>query len=165
MPTLQKPIGSGFGAASTAADVIEGIDLSGKIAIVTGGYSGIGVETSRALRSAGARVIVPARDHDKAANELKGIDVEIEEMGGHQRLVRDELATRRHGRRLLPQLRRRPASHRGDVIQPVWIDGAWRDAPRGRSANGRSPLEPERTAPGTRPIRAGMNAAVIHAKF
>jgi hypothetical protein len=35
MPTLQKPIGSGFGATSTAARVIKGIDLSGKVAIVT----------------------------------------------------------------------------------------------------------------------------------
>jgi len=78
--TLQKPIGSGFGADSTAADVIKGIDLAGKIAIVTGGYSGIGVETARALRSAGARVIVPARDRDKAAIALAGIDVEIETM-------------------------------------------------------------------------------------
>jgi NAD(P)-dependent dehydrogenase (short-subunit alcohol dehydrogenase family) len=80
LATLQKPIGSGFDAASTAADVIKGIDLSGKIAIVTGGYSGIGVETVRALRSAGAKVIVPTRDHDKAATELAGIDVEIEAM-------------------------------------------------------------------------------------
>ena len=80
MATLQKPIGSGFDAASTAADVIKGIDLSGKIAIVTGGYSGIGVETARALRSAGARVIVPTRDRDKALRALNGIDVEIETM-------------------------------------------------------------------------------------
>src|SRR5690348_10249776 len=50
MPTLQKPIGSGFGAASTASDVIKGIDLSDRVAIVTGGYSGIGLETTRALR-------------------------------------------------------------------------------------------------------------------
>jgi NAD(P)-dependent dehydrogenase (short-subunit alcohol dehydrogenase family) len=78
--TLQKPIGSGFGAASTAADVIKGIDLSSKVAIVTGGYSGIGVETARTLRAAGARVIVPARDRDKAATALQGIDVEIETM-------------------------------------------------------------------------------------
>jgi NAD(P)-dependent dehydrogenase (short-subunit alcohol dehydrogenase family) len=78
--TLQKPIGSGFDAASTADDVIKGIDLSGKIAIVTGGHSGIGVETARALRSAGARVIVPVRDRDKAAAGLRGIDVEIEPM-------------------------------------------------------------------------------------
>jgi len=76
---LQRPIGSGFNAASTASDVITGIDLSGKVAIVTGGYSGIGTETTRALRSAGAKVIVPARNHDKAVTALKGIDgVEIE---------------------------------------------------------------------------------------
>ena len=56
MPTLQTPIGSGFGAASTAGNVIKGINLSEKIAIVTGGYSGIGVESVRALRSAGAKV-------------------------------------------------------------------------------------------------------------
>jgi NAD(P)-dependent dehydrogenase (short-subunit alcohol dehydrogenase family) len=81
MPTPQTPIGSGFGAASTAAEVIRDCDLSGKIAIVTGGYSGIGLETTRALRSAGARVVVPARDHDKAAAALAGLDgVEIEAM-------------------------------------------------------------------------------------
>lgn len=81
IPTLQKPINSGFSAASTAGDVIKSIELSGKVAIVTGGYSGIGLETVRALCSAGARVIVPARDHDKAATALKGINgVEIETM-------------------------------------------------------------------------------------
>ncbi|MGA9721525.1 MAG: SDR family NAD(P)-dependent oxidoreductase, partial [Candidatus Binatus sp.] len=80
MTTLQKPIGSGFGADSTVGDVIKGIDLSSKIAIVTGGYSGIGVETSRALRAAGARVIVPTRDRDKAVRALQGLDVEIETM-------------------------------------------------------------------------------------
>jgi len=79
--TQQTPIGSGFGASTTAGEIIRGCDLSGKIAIVTGGYSGIGVETVRALASAGANVIVPARDHDRAAAALEGIDgVEIEEM-------------------------------------------------------------------------------------
>src|SRR6266851_7352400 len=79
--TPQTPIGSGFGASTTASEVIRGRDLSGKIAIVTGGSSGIGLETTRVLRSAGARVIVPARDHDKAATALEGIDgVEIEAM-------------------------------------------------------------------------------------
>src|SRR5260221_5683882 len=78
---MQQPIGSGFGAASTADDVIKGIDLSGKVAIVTGGYSGIGLETVRTLRLAGARVIVPTRDHNKAILALEGIDgVEIEAM-------------------------------------------------------------------------------------
>jgi NAD(P)-dependent dehydrogenase (short-subunit alcohol dehydrogenase family) len=80
MPILQKPIGSGFGAASTADDVIKGINLSGKIAIVTGGYSGLGRETARMLRSAGAQVIVPARDLDRAATAVGGCDVEIQPM-------------------------------------------------------------------------------------
>jgi NAD(P)-dependent dehydrogenase (short-subunit alcohol dehydrogenase family) len=81
MSTPQARIESGFGAASTAAEVIRGCDLGGKIAVVTGGYSGIGRETTRALRSAGAKVIVPARDHDKAATALEELDgVEIEAM-------------------------------------------------------------------------------------
>lgn len=80
MNTQQKPINSGFTAASTAEDVIKGIDLTGKVAIVTGGYSGIGLETARVLRNAGAQVIVPARDLNKAKEALKGIDVQIEEL-------------------------------------------------------------------------------------
>ena len=66
MRTPQAPIGSGFGAASTAAEVIAGRNLTGKTAVVTGGYSGIGLETVRSLRSAGAKVVVPARDMAKA---------------------------------------------------------------------------------------------------
>lgn len=70
----QKPIGSRFSAASTAREVAEGIDLSGKTAVVTGGYSGLGVETTRALAGAGAQVIVPARDREKAERTLAGIE-------------------------------------------------------------------------------------------
>ena len=73
MTTLQAPIGSGFGPASTAADVIAGIDLTGKHIVVTGGYSGIGVETVRAFRSAGATVFVPARDMTKAKEAFRDI--------------------------------------------------------------------------------------------
>ncbi|MGV6876786.1 oxidoreductase [Pseudochelatococcus sp. B33] len=77
----QKPIGSRFNAASTAREVVEGVDLSGKTAIVTGGYSGLGVETTRALVGAGATVIVPARDQLKAKRTLAGIgNVSIEAM-------------------------------------------------------------------------------------
>jgi NAD(P)-dependent dehydrogenase (short-subunit alcohol dehydrogenase family) len=56
-----------FGARSTAAEVIDGIDLSGKRAIVTGGASGIGVETARALASAGAEVTLAVRNVDAGA--------------------------------------------------------------------------------------------------
>lgn len=41
----QRPVNSGFNAQSTAEEVISGINLSGKTAIVTGGYAGIGLET------------------------------------------------------------------------------------------------------------------------
>jgi NAD(P)-dependent dehydrogenase (short-subunit alcohol dehydrogenase family) len=78
---LQHPIGSEFSAASTTSDVIKGIDLNGKIAIVTGGNTGIGLETVKTLAGAGATVIVPARDVEKAKNNLAGISkVEIEEL-------------------------------------------------------------------------------------
>jgi len=74
----QTPIGSGFHARSTAQDVIEGIDLKGRNAIVTGGYSGIGLETVRALAAAGARVTVPARRPELAAEALASVAGEIE---------------------------------------------------------------------------------------
>lgn len=78
---LQQPINSGFNAQSTAQDVIKEIDLSGKIAIVTGGYAGIGLETTKTLTKAGATVIVPARDLEKAKKNLEGIEnIEIEKL-------------------------------------------------------------------------------------
>ncbi|QIL37927.1 SDR family NAD(P)-dependent oxidoreductase [Pedobacter sp. HDW13] len=78
---LQQAIGSGFNAKSTTKEVIKGIDLTGKIAIVTGGNTGIGLETTQVLAAAGARVIVPARDIEKAKKNLQGIaNVEIAEM-------------------------------------------------------------------------------------
>lgn len=73
MPTPQMPIGSGFGAATCAAEVIQGCNLAGKVAIVTGGSSGIGLETTRAFLSAGANVIVPARDLEKATQALSAL--------------------------------------------------------------------------------------------
>ncbi len=72
-PTSQKPIGSGFNRNSTAMEVIGSTQLSGKTAIVTGGYSGIGIETTRALCNAGATVIVPARRPDIAKDVLKTV--------------------------------------------------------------------------------------------
>ncbi|MBQ1080641.1 SDR family NAD(P)-dependent oxidoreductase [Nocardiopsis sp. B62] len=73
MTTKQSRIGSGFGMRSTAADVLDGIDLTGRVALVTGGYSGIGLETTRALAGAGARVVVPARRPELSQEALSAI--------------------------------------------------------------------------------------------
>jgi len=73
MATNQSPIPSGFGPTTTAQQVLKGIDLTDKVAIVTGGYSGIGLATTQALTEAGATVIVPARSPEKASKALKGI--------------------------------------------------------------------------------------------
>jgi NAD(P)-dependent dehydrogenase (short-subunit alcohol dehydrogenase family) len=79
--TAQHRLPSGFGAASTAEDVIKGIDLTGKVAIVTGGYSGIGLETVRVLHGAGAQVVVPARNVERARAALADLDaVEVASM-------------------------------------------------------------------------------------
>jgi NAD(P)-dependent dehydrogenase (short-subunit alcohol dehydrogenase family) len=58
----------------TAAEVLDGLDLTGRTALVTGGYSGIGIEVVRALAGAGAHVLAPARRPDRAAAALAGID-------------------------------------------------------------------------------------------
>ncbi|MEU8637083.1 SDR family NAD(P)-dependent oxidoreductase [Amycolatopsis sp. NPDC048633] len=81
MSTAQHKIGSGFGATTTAAEAVAGADLTGKLAVVTGGYSGIGLEATRALTGAGAHVVVPARRRATAEEALSGVDnVEIEEL-------------------------------------------------------------------------------------
>ncbi|MFF3362179.1 SDR family NAD(P)-dependent oxidoreductase [Streptomyces misionensis] len=71
--TEQRPIGSPFSTLSTAEDVMAGVDLSGTTAVVTGGYSGLGLETTRSLAAAGARVVVPARRPDLARAALAGV--------------------------------------------------------------------------------------------
>lgn len=73
----QRPTGSPFHAKSTGAEVLAAIDLTGKTAIVTGGYSGIGLETTRALAGRGARVIVPVRDPAKADAALADVTGDV----------------------------------------------------------------------------------------
>ena len=81
MTTPQHKIGSGFGYTSTATEVLAGVDLTGTLAVVTGGYSGIGLETTRVLAAAGAHVVVPARRRDSALAALEGITgVEVDEL-------------------------------------------------------------------------------------
>ncbi len=73
----QIPTQSGFHAKSTAAEVMADIDMTGKTAIVTGGYSGIGLETVRALADKGASVIVPVRSETKARENLSDLRGDI----------------------------------------------------------------------------------------
>jgi NAD(P)-dependent dehydrogenase (short-subunit alcohol dehydrogenase family) len=85
MTTPQHRINAGFGNRTTATEVLEGIDLSGKLAIVTGGYSGLGFETTKALAGAGAHVVVPARRPSHAREVLEAVDpgagsIEVDEL-------------------------------------------------------------------------------------
>lgn len=73
----QVPIQSGLHAKSTAAEVMSDQDLSGKTIVVTGGYSGIGLETVRALANSGASVIVPVRSEQKAKDALADLNGDI----------------------------------------------------------------------------------------
>src|SRR3984957_12183948 len=70
---MSSPITTPFGASSTAAEVIQGIDLTGMRAIVTGGASGIGIETARARASAGADVTIAVPNPD--AGDLVAADI------------------------------------------------------------------------------------------
>jgi NAD(P)-dependent dehydrogenase (short-subunit alcohol dehydrogenase family) len=102
MRNKQAPIGSGFGARTTAEEVLASQNLTGKTAIVTGGHSGLGLETTRALIRAGAHVVVAARRPSAAQEMLQGVaDVEVEELDlGSLHSVRAFaerfVATRRH---------------------------------------------------------------------
>src|SRR4051812_20846272 len=81
MKTTQAPIHSGFGAHTTAREVLAGRRLDGVLAVVTGGYAGIGLETTRALAEAGAKGVVPPRSAEKARNALEDVDgVELESL-------------------------------------------------------------------------------------
>jgi NAD(P)-dependent dehydrogenase (short-subunit alcohol dehydrogenase family) len=61
------------GAVATTDDVLAGVDLSGRTAVVTGGSGGLGLETSRSLAARGAHVVVAARDPGRAADAVDAI--------------------------------------------------------------------------------------------
>jgi NAD(P)-dependent dehydrogenase (short-subunit alcohol dehydrogenase family) len=73
MTTKQAALHTGYGPKTTAEEVIGTTRLDGKVAIVTGGYVGIGLETTRVLARAGATVVVPARNADKARTAVAGM--------------------------------------------------------------------------------------------
>lgn len=85
MTSAQAPLGSAFNRDSSASEVLADQDLSGTLAIVTGGYSGLGLETTRALAGAGATVVVPARRVEHAKTELAALhelpgSIEVDEL-------------------------------------------------------------------------------------
>jgi len=76
---FQKPIKNNFDHHTEAMDVVEGLDLKGKIIVMTGGHSGTGREATKAFVSRGATVIALARDVEWAKSNLKGLpNIEIE---------------------------------------------------------------------------------------
>ncbi len=73
--TVSTPITTPFTAESTAAEVVDGLDLTGRRTVVTGGASGIGIETARALAGAGAEVTLAVRNvkaGERTAAEISG---------------------------------------------------------------------------------------------
>ena len=78
--------GRSFGAETTTDEVLDGVDLSGKTILVTGGTSGLGKESARALAARGGHIIVTARDLDKAQQVVKeiqqstGATIEVEQL-------------------------------------------------------------------------------------
>ena len=81
-----------FGFESTADDVLDGIDLSGKRVLVTGVSAGLGVETARALAAHGAQVIGAARDLDKARRATEPVRAQAAN-GGSLELIELDLAS------------------------------------------------------------------------
>jgi NAD(P)-dependent dehydrogenase (short-subunit alcohol dehydrogenase family) len=78
MITEQRPLKSGFGPRTTAEEALANRDLRGKVAIVTGGHAGLGLETTRVLSNAGATVVIGSRDPQKAQRavaEMKNVEV------------------------------------------------------------------------------------------
>jgi NAD(P)-dependent dehydrogenase (short-subunit alcohol dehydrogenase family) len=81
-----------FDQQSTAADVLSGVDLTGKRVVVTGGASGIGAETARALAAAGAEVTIAVRDTDAGCRVADAIAASTD--GPPVRVARLELTDR-----------------------------------------------------------------------
>src|SRR5262249_36913042 len=105
MPLEQKPINSPFNAKTQALDVVKGINLNGKTAIVTGASSGLGIETVRALASAVAHVVMPVRTPkkgEKAAADVRRMipnakvdvaEMDLEDYASVEAFAKDYAAT------------------------------------------------------------------------
>ena len=136
-----------FGFESTAADVIAGVDLTGKTAIVTGASSGIGVETARALAAAGASVTLAVRNTSAGETRRRRDPGKHRQRRRHRRRRRPRRAVQR--RRLRPRMDG-TAAHPGEQ--------------RGRDGGSRADHVVQRTRNAvrhqpSRPLRARRRAA------
>jgi NAD(P)-dependent dehydrogenase (short-subunit alcohol dehydrogenase family) len=89
---MEKKMPGPFGATSTTDEVLAGVDLRGKCALVTGVSAGLGVETARALAAHGAQVVGTARDVAKAERALQSANVEAAAGAGSIDLIALDLA-------------------------------------------------------------------------
>src|SRR6478752_220785 len=76
----------GYGAQTTTDEALDGVDLAGRVVVVTGASSGLGIETARALASHGAEVVMAVRDPGRAADAVDAV-------GANGRLVTLDLAS------------------------------------------------------------------------
>jgi NAD(P)-dependent dehydrogenase (short-subunit alcohol dehydrogenase family) len=83
---------SKYGAATTAAEIVHDVDMHGRRALVTGASSGIGVETARALASAGAEVTLAVRNVDAGVKVASTIAGKLPSGAGELRVARLDLA-------------------------------------------------------------------------
>lgn len=102
MTDHQYPLGSGFGARTSASDVLFGVDLKGRYAVVTGGHSGLGLETTKALAAAGVDVLVGARAPEAAhaaTRDIPGIAIcalDLSDLTSVRLFAKRALASGRH---------------------------------------------------------------------
>lgn len=103
---MQAPTISRFNEKSTAEEVIQGIDLTGKLAVITGGAAGLGKETARVLALAGADVIIGARNtqalsaavkdlNSSMAAHVVGYELDLLNLGSVKRFTSQVVATAR----------------------------------------------------------------------
>ncbi|MEZ2409302.1 SDR family NAD(P)-dependent oxidoreductase [Bosea sp. RCC_152_1] len=102
MTDHQCPLGSGFGASTTAPDVLFGLALKGRHAVVTGGHSGLGLETTKALAAAGVDVLVGARNPEAAqaaTQDIPGVAIgalDLSDLASVRLFAERVLASGRH---------------------------------------------------------------------
>jgi NAD(P)-dependent dehydrogenase (short-subunit alcohol dehydrogenase family) len=83
---------SKYGAATTAAEIVRGVNMRGKRVLVTGASSGIGVETARALASTGAEVTLAVRNVEAGAKVATAIAKELQTGSNAPKVIRLDLA-------------------------------------------------------------------------